>query len=599
MVVTRFEKFSHVRPLITTAVVLWICVIIYLSFNFFNLESGDQQSLACQNLLDVITGLKSQVDVGSANLRMFLTSYNDKNKKENTIVERVGIHGMSYEILRRRALQYAREIKYNLVQLDNVNMKIKTIKNYSLIEPLKEAQVSLERLKSQLQDISLHLHVDIDGIGRVDGVLESRMNYLEYLSNELQSELFQLQNPSSCTKAKYVVASLNRPCAFGCNAHHLMHCFQMAYATGRTLILNPTDGEEYTHWWIKHFLPLSQKCSINDIQSNIHSDLFSGKAFNTYQAITCPHIDTISSSFDWVPQAVPSHLSKLLTRLHGAPFVWFIGQLGKFLMRPSFNFTEEFKIFENQHENPVVGIHVRRTDKINTEASFHSLEEYMTEVESYFQFIDAKRQMMSRTEEWKNDIKSPFRHNVYHQLKPVQRRVYIATDDPSVFDEAKSKYPSYIFYGNRERANSASLFTRKNEDSIMGVVTDVFALSKTNYLVCTFSSQVCRLAYELMQSNHLELGDASQQFRSLDDIYYFGGQQASPYEVLISSKEQGLFPGDLVHYHGNHWNGYAKVEKLNTNRKVMAPAFKFSSRLLTAPMIGAHGNRSEFIIDYK
>lgn len=46
----------------------------------------------------------------------------------------------------------------------------------------------------------------------------------------------------------------------------------MAYATGRTLILNPTDGEEYTHWWIKNFLPLSQKCSINDIQSNIHSD---------------------------------------------------------------------------------------------------------------------------------------------------------------------------------------------------------------------------------------------------------------------------------------------------------------------------------------
>lgn len=100
---------------------------------------------------------------------------------------------MSYEILRRRALQYAREVKYSLVQLDNVGVKIKTIENYSLIKPLEEVQVSLERLKSQLQDISLHLHVDIDGIGRVDGVLESRMNYLEYLSNELQSELFQLQ----------------------------------------------------------------------------------------------------------------------------------------------------------------------------------------------------------------------------------------------------------------------------------------------------------------------------------------------------------------------------------------------------------------------
>ncbi|CAH8529299.1 unnamed protein product [Schistosoma rodhaini] len=599
MVVTSFKNLFHVRPLITTAVALWICVIIYLSFNFFNLESSDQQTSACQSLLDVITGLKTQVDIGSANLRIFLTSYNAKNKEENTIVDRVGIHGMSYEILRRRALQYAREIKYSLVQLDSVNEKIKTIKNYSLIRPLKEVKVSVEQLKSQLQDISLHLHVDIDGIGRVDGVLESRINYLEYLSNELQSELFQLQNPSSCTKAKYVVASLNRPCAFGCNAHHLMHCFQMAYATGRTLILDPTDGEGYTQWWMKNFVPLSQKCSINDIQSNIHSDFSAGEASNIYQAIECPRIDAVSSSFDWVPPAVPSHLSKILTRLHGAPFVWFIGQLGKFLMRPTFNLTEEFKIFDNQSDNPIVGIHVRRTDKINTEASFHSLEEYMTEVESYFQFIDAKRQMMSRTKEWRNDIKSPFRHSVYHQLKPVKRRVYIATDDPNLFDEAKSKYPNYTFYGDRGRADSASLFRRKNEDSIMGVVTDVFALSRTNYLVCTFSSQVCRLAYELMQSNHLELGDASQQFRSLDDIYYFGGQQSSPYETIISDKENDLSPGDLVHFHGNHWNGYAKVEKLNTNRKVMAPAFKFSSRLLSAPMIGAHGNRSEFTFDYK
>jgi hypothetical protein len=34
--------------------------------------------------------------------------------------------------------------------------------------------------------------------------------------------------------------------------------------------------------------------------------------------------------------------------------------------------------------------------------------------------------------------------------------------------------------------------------------------------------QVCRAAYELMQTRH---GDASQRFKSLDDVYYFGGQR--------------------------------------------------------------------------
>ncbi|CAH8489603.1 unnamed protein product [Schistosoma turkestanicum] len=591
-----FQNFFHVRPLITTAVALWICVIIYLSFSFFNLESNNQQNLACQSLLEIITGLREQVDIGSTNLRVFLTSYDAQYKNEKSNVDR-GIRRVSSEILRRRALQYAREVKYNLVQLDNVNEKINTIKNYSLIKPLEEIKVSVEQLKRQLHEISIHLQVNIDGIGRVDGMLESRIKYLDYLSTELQNELFKLQNPPNCKEAKYVVASLERPCAFGCNAHHLMYCFQMAYATGRTLLLDPKDGQSYSQWWIKNFLPLSEKCNITDIQSSIHSGSLDKKSFDTYQAIRCPYIASVSSSFDWIPPAVPSHLSKVLSHLHGAPFVWFIGQLAKFLMRPTFDLSEASEIFTDQTENPIVGIHVRRTDKINTEASFHSLEEYITEVENYFQFIDAKRQMMSRTEEWRSDIRSPFHHNVQRQLKPVKRRVYLATDEPSLFDEARLKYPNYTFYGDRRRADSASVFKRHDDDSIMGIVTDILLLSKTNFLVCTFSSQVCRLAYELMQSNHLEFGDASQQFRSLDDVYYYGGQQASPYEVVISNNETGFSPGDLVHFHGNHWDGYAKVEKLDTSHSVIAPAFKFTPRVLSAPMIGVHTNRSANIID--
>lgn len=52
-------------------------------------------------------------------------------------------------------------------------------------------------------------------------------------------------------------------------------------------------------------------------------------------------------------------------------------------------------------------VHVRRTDKVGTEAAFHSLDEYMAHVEEY-----------------------------YNQLEMVQkvdkRRVYLASDDPKV-----------------------------------------------------------------------------------------------------------------------------------------------------------------------
>ena len=45
-------------------------------------------------------------------------------------------------------------------------------------------------------------------------------------------------------------------------------------------------------------------------------------------------------------------------------------------------------------------------------------------------------------------------------------------------------------------------------------------LSECDYLVCTFSSQVCRLAYELMQAHVV---DASWRISSVDDPWYFGG----------------------------------------------------------------------------
>lgn len=69
-----------------------------------------------------------------------------------------------------------------------------------------------------------------------------------------------------------------------------------------------------------------------------------------------------------------------------------------------------------QHKNLLASkcsrLHIRRTDKIGTEASFHALKEYMNHAEEYFS-IKEKAGMK------------------------VKRRVFIASDDPSVISEAK------------------------------------------------------------------------------------------------------------------------------------------------------------------
>ena len=113
--------------------------------------------------------------------------------------------------------------------------------------------------------------------------------------------------------------------------------------------------------------------------------------------------------------------------------------------------------------------------------------------------------------------------------------------------------------------------------SAQGVILDIYFLSQCEFLVCTFSSQVCRLAYELMQTR---FPDASWRFRSLDDVYYYGGQNGHVMVALFdhipakNSEEIELKKGDHIGLAGNHWNGFSKGKNFRTNRIGLFPSYK-------------------------
>lgn len=128
---------------------------------------------------------------------------------------------------------------------------------------------------------------------------------------------------------------------------------------------------------------------------------------------------------------------------------------------------------------------------MGTEAAFHPIEEYMIHVEEQFQLL-ARRVHVDK------------------------KRVYLATDDPSLLQEAKNKsvsvsvcafdhnyligtcrcapvpprYPEYEFISDNSISWSAGLHNRYTENSLRGVILDIHFLSQTDFLVCTFSSQV-------------------------------------------------------------------------------------------------------------
>lgn len=121
--------------------------------------------------------------------------------------------------------------------------------------------------------------------------------------------------------------------------------------------------------------------------------------------------------------------------------------------------------------SPCVGVHVRRTDKVGSEAAFHALEEYMQFVEAWY-----------RIETLKN--------GTFADFNSMTKRVYLATDEPTLYAQARRTYPTYTFIGDPQVANTAQLSSRYTDSSLRGVVSDIHFLSRCDYLVCTFSSQV-------------------------------------------------------------------------------------------------------------
>lgn len=87
---------------------------------------------------------------------------------------------------------------------------------------------------------------------------------------------------------------------------------------------------------------------------------------------------------------------------------------------------------------------------------------------------------------------------------------------------------------------------------------------------------MCRIAYEIMNSLY---PDASTRYTSLDDIYYFGGQNSRLNEAVLSHEANDQYEIDLqvedqIFVFGNHWNGYSKGKNLRTGLVGLYPTFK-------------------------
>lgn len=438
---------------------------------------------------------------------------------------------------------------------------------YFLDSQLNKIETSLDKsqyssLKRNLEGYRRTMLDDFEKLRTANKADEWRLEKSKELGDLVQRRFEYLQNPADCKKAKKVVCNLHKGCGFGCQLHHIAYCLIAGYAMERTLILESKGWRYSPKGWESVFLPLSKTCT----EAGSHSRKPWGSSqrdMERYPIIDLPIVDSLHPRPDFMPLSVPEDLAQELSTFHGDPAVWWIGQVITYLLRMQPDIERDVLNAGKKmgFQNPIVGLHVRRTDKINLEAAYHSIEEYMSHVKEFYDQMDRRR-------------------------SNITRRVYLATDDANVLPDAKLKYPEYTFISDITISQSAGLGTRYTDSSLRGVIIDIYYLARCDFLVCTFSSQVCRVAYEVMQTLH---GDASKYFRSLDDVFYYGGQNAHDLRIVEAHHDDGenvmdIKPGDHVGIAGNHWDGYSKGTNRRTGVSGLFPSYKAENPVVGVKM---------------
>lgn len=375
------------------------------------------------------------------------------------------------------------------------------------------------------------------------------------MSGVIQKQLSSLQHPTDCSSVKKLVCSLfsnNR--GFGSQIHGMAYCLLLAYVTKRTFIMNTGRFRYGKNAWEENLIQISN-CSMKDVNEiTLYSNIsnFDEILNSSDESISVPDVKAwVYHIPDFLFLAIPEDLAFSLTILNDDPPSWWIGQFIKYLfkLQPEIEKIVQREIQFN-FNGLAVGMQIRRTDSVRS-GLYRPVAHYMSHVVQYF---DSK-------------ISSP---------ESNQRRVFVASDDKSVFRELEDEYPSYTFIYNSTIAEKAI----KRHNTLFGIIHDLYLLNHCDFVVCTLSSNVGRTIYELMQAKGVNV---TEKFKSLDMMYFLSKkyQQRHIYraieaQVPSSAKYMSMSVGHIVErvfsnprkdaYYGQnsetHEEGYFAISKV-------------------------------------
>ena len=221
------------------------------------------------------------------------------------------------------------------------------------LKQLAHSGVSVDGL---LEDFGHQVHTvmfDLEKLESHPAIATWKNHTANQLAKLVQKRLHYLQNPKDCKTARKLICDLTKPCGYGCVIHHIGYCFIVAYATRRTMILESQSGYfAGSKGWNNVFMPLSNTCT----EATTSGAMWSAHSERELE-VKMPIVEMLNPRPPQMPMAFPKDLSDKLLAFHEDPFLWWAGQIFKYLLRPN----EEMEKYINTKRNelgfkkPIVG----------------------------------------------------------------------------------------------------------------------------------------------------------------------------------------------------------------------------------------------------
>ena len=278
-------------------------------------------------------GLQTKLDNAMGNIKILETKL-QKSQASNK-------HSMQYELLRRRISNQMKEMWFY------ISSEIGKLKNTIPETAIEDFNRYLDNF-GEMQRITEN---DFDDLMKLDNAQDIRDQTAKEFSDIVQKRLYKLQHPSNCETARKLVCTLNKGCGYGCQMHHVLYCFIVAYATKRVLIIDSSGWRYSSRGWNAYFQPVSSSCTYYRRAEEWN---------NNHESALVVHLPIVDAMFPrpkTMPLSVPRDLYDQIISFHGHPFVWWISQFTKYMIRLNPNLREEVEKKKQllHFRSPIVG----------------------------------------------------------------------------------------------------------------------------------------------------------------------------------------------------------------------------------------------------